>query len=218
MKELPKFISVHLPKCCGTTFLEMLKLVYGDKLLHQTSMKRHPEAENHHVIHGHFPITLYQDLDRPAITFVRDPVERVISQYYYWLSIPDMANPECKAMCDEKWTIEQFAERTEANLQTRLAGTDINQYAFVGICEVFDRDIERLEKKLGITFPRIERKNVSKFKFKVSNETREMIRELNDVDAEFYLDAKARCIGWWLWYHEPTGVMLEKMSRRGGRL
>ena len=98
-----EIISIHIPKTAGTSFRNILKAVYSKEQVvridislpsEKTSFPStsHPPPKHLprgcRVIHGHFR---YRDLaefyklnsDIPIITWVRDPVERVISNYYY---------------------------------------------------------------------------------------------------------------------------------------
>ncbi len=100
-------ISVHIPKTAGTSFGlalkdsfgERLKLKYGDRLFNMPVFERNKNAllaaiENTETtyinvdcIHGHFlpsQFLLLNELEPLTfITWMRNPVERIISDYYH---------------------------------------------------------------------------------------------------------------------------------------
>lgn len=184
---LPKFLSIHIPKAAGTTFLEMLKMVYGADVYHHKGNIKPENYEDFSVIHGHFDINFYGDLakKRPVITFIRDPAERVVSHYYYWRKHPDGNSPECKRMYAEGWTLEQFVERSKKNVMSGLLGPDLSRIDFIGRMEQFDEHLAILEQFLDVTFPRIARQNVGD-KREISLELRDKIYQLNPEDFEIW--------------------------------
>lgn len=68
-QKLPKLMFVHVPKTGGGTFRILLFSKYADKA-------------KSHIVGGHNRFDMYTDL--PRVTWTRDPVERVISHYYFW--------------------------------------------------------------------------------------------------------------------------------------
>ena len=48
--------------------------------------------------------------DRELITWVRHPVERVVSNYYHFLRTPDMRDDCCRALYEGKLSLSQFAD------------------------------------------------------------------------------------------------------------
>lgn len=97
-----ELVSIHIPKTAGTSFRNILKQMYGEQQVIriditlpsektpfssvQPSTERLPDEVR--IIHGHFRFpdiaALYHlDPDVPVITWLRDPVERVISNYFY---------------------------------------------------------------------------------------------------------------------------------------
>ena len=92
-------ISLHIPKTAGTSFRNILKSVYGENQVVRFDISRmgvvrmnenvyqKSKLPNVKVIHGHFT---FQDLSGSftlpetykLITWMRDPVKRVISNYY----------------------------------------------------------------------------------------------------------------------------------------
>src|SRR5437762_9155277 len=99
-KSHPELISLHIPKTGGTSFRNILKSVYGDDQvvnfeIETNGVIRLNEIPFHKkylpdvkVIHGHFVYeTFFNSFKLPEgykiITWVRDPVKRVISNFYY---------------------------------------------------------------------------------------------------------------------------------------
>lgn len=89
-------ISIHLRKTGGSTFRSILEKVYGDRYLHIVHTHtlngvwetiKGLDFSNIDIIHGHFPYGLHRFLPRNVeckyITFVRNPVERLMSEYNY---------------------------------------------------------------------------------------------------------------------------------------
>jgi len=93
------FVFAHVPKAAGTSVIDMIKRNCGHRLLHMPHhfwegpisserighyLERNQEVD---VVAGHrFNFDLpwdHPDFDITAISFIREPVSRVLSQYYY---------------------------------------------------------------------------------------------------------------------------------------
>jgi hypothetical protein len=178
----------------------ILKELYGDKLLHQVGNNRHPQAENFSVIHGHYDINFYGDLSRqrPCITFVRHPVERVLSHYYYWLVQPDRKNPECSRMIKENWNLEKFVNEVRPNIMASLMGPDLSRFEFIGIKEIFSISLARFQIQFGLeNIPIVKNQKVGLGKKYANDSVKQLIIDKNDQDLQIYKTAWDQNIEWW---------------------
>ena len=92
-----EIISVHIDKTAGMLFCDVLKQVYGLSQVHviwkgQANYKfedklNEPIPPETRVIHGAFPVSHYEGrfIDAKRIVWVRHPIERLISYYFYIL-------------------------------------------------------------------------------------------------------------------------------------
>jgi hypothetical protein len=201
-------VSVHIPKCAGTSFRHILQEQYGDELwLNYGSIFVRSQARAELIpsgtacVHGHFFADAFDDVaaDRQLITWVRHPVERVVSNYYHFQRSPDMRDDCCREMFERKLSLTQFAGldwmRNEATRY--LAGKKIDDFAFVGIAERFTESLHLLGAKLGwsdAVAPRRDNINPNRRypHYQLSRDDFELIRELNAVDMALYEDATAR--------------------------
>jgi hypothetical protein len=141
-------ISVHIPKCAGTSFRHILQGLYDDRLwlnYGAAFVRGHARAglvpPGTECIHGHFFADTFDDLfpDRQLITWLRHPVERVVSNYHHFLRSPDVRDDCCRAVHEQQLTLREFAELDwMRNMATRyFAGRVLDDFAFVGIAERF---------------------------------------------------------------------------------
>ena len=157
-----ELISIHIPKTGGRSFHEVLKQVFGTSL-DQRYEKQHffPKGGNHHKlsnklpkgirgIHGHLSISQLKyiiDKDHPkVITWVRNPVDRVISNYYYFMKrIRDGDTPE-KQLDKINYTLLEYAGQPKRrNRMTEiLKGLALEDFFFIGIMEQFEQDLRIL--------------------------------------------------------------------------
>jgi len=157
-------ISVHIPKCAGTSFRHILHAVHGDRLWTNcggifTRAQAQAELIPPHTacIHGHFLADAFDDIvpRRQLVTWVRHPVERVVSNYYHFLRSPDMRDDCCRRLFKERLSLRQFAEldwmRNEATRY--LAGKSPDEFAFVGIAEKFGESLAVFAKTFGWSLP-----------------------------------------------------------------
>jgi len=209
-----ELVSIHIPKTAGTSFRNVLKGVYGKKSVirfdirsggkkievEQKQLKGSKLADNIRVIHGHFR---YRDLVElveidesiPVVTWMRDPVERVISNYYYLAEILSKELQEEKKglniLAKMQRSLIEYA-RTEISrnrMYKFLDGMAVDKFKFVGIQEHYEEDLEDLMQALGVeSFPHYH-VNVTTKKHDVSEETIEEIKALNDLDMALYQEA-----------------------------
>lgn len=208
-------VSVHVPKTAGTSFRAILQQVYGDDNvvrldypleLERIKIDRKVWEENQlplgvRVIHGHFNAQrLKQRVEIPEsarmITWLRHPVDRVISDYFYLQSrlqhFLEQGGHNTTILKKMQRSLFEFASaEVNQNVQSRwLAGTPLSEFTFVGIQEFYDTEVASLSRALGWTKePNIPQHNITEDRPEVSEAERAQIAALNTKDMVLYEQA-----------------------------
>ncbi len=207
-----ELVSVHIPKTAGTSFRNTLKKIYGEKEVIRLdisagtkAVKLNEKPYEHgvlpdyvRVVHGHFHIkdlySCFPELEPvPVITWLRHPVKRTISNYYYLLQQTENALETAKinmgAFKHLRRSLEEYASQpANKNRMSRiLEGKKIDDFLFVGLVEEYEKDLELLGKILNWkTVPHIVN-NVTSRKQEVNRqEILDLILEYNKQDVELY--------------------------------
>jgi len=203
-----EIISLHILKTGGTSFLEVLKDQYGEKSVYRYTeraswykrIKRkivlNTLSSKTRVLHGHFVYRHVEHLVRKhqpkIVVWFRDPVERVISRYYFLMNRVE-ENPLHPKVHMRDYSLLEFARlESQRNVQHKyIDGLDLNDLFFFGFLETFNDDLQVLAERLQWKPLKPHHKNdnenyKSRFKDSISAETRIEIRELNPLDVELY--------------------------------
>ncbi len=153
-----RLLAVHFPKASGSSLQVQFAQYFGDRLLLDYS--HDPITESAHetadfptdkqMVFGHFRARRYATADAFRLTFLRHPVDNLISIYYYWLSVPEPSNAIHARFLRERPTIFEFARF--AGIQTLMSesyfgGFDMGRFDFN---ENRDADIARLSAAIGL--------------------------------------------------------------------
>ena len=119
----PVLVFTHFPKTGGTTLHEILiEKFYQRKVFrfddtrdYETFLEMsYEERDEFDYIRGHIPPCMHDFISRPCryIVLLREPLERVISEYYFMLTSPE--HPRHEEYNREKVTLEKhLVERIE---------------------------------------------------------------------------------------------------------
>ncbi|MGH7197863.1 MAG: sulfotransferase family 2 domain-containing protein [Candidatus Omnitrophota bacterium] len=210
-----ELISLHIPKTAGTSFRNILKSVYGEKAIVRVDIPLEGERASHEkavqgperlpketrVLHGHFrakDLACHYRLGAgtPVITWMRDPVERVLSNFFYLQKILRGIVQEEKKNVNllnkmEKTLLEYArAEIARNRMAKLLEGTRLGDLLFVGVREHFSEDLADLARVLGWkTFPEFRHNDSEEQRPPVDAALRDEIRRLNEGDAALYEEA-----------------------------
>lgn len=152
-------VSVHIPKCAGTSFRHALRQIHGSGLWlnYGDDFRREAVPPGTTCIHGHFAADAYDGIipGRKLITIVRHPVERVVSNYHHFLRIPDLRNQASVRLHAENLTLLQFArmESVRNEIVRYTAGKTPADFAWIGLAERYPESLVLLRKKFGISAP-----------------------------------------------------------------
>ena len=223
-------IFLHIPKTAGTTLNQILDREYKNKYSFYIEIERKKLFEEFqsdltnkdiNLLRGHFEFGIHLIVKSPAyyLTFLRNPVDRVISEYYYILSKSN--HPYHAKLKNEKVNLDEFVKLYNHinNLQVKkISGTNFSQhfdnieltlyeesiletakrnlenyFPVVGLTEHFDESLLLLRKEFGWDWPYYEKKNVTvkpkKFE-EIPLSIIEIIKEKNQLDIELYEYAK----------------------------
>ncbi len=232
-KNKPKettLLFLHIPKCAGTTLTEeILVKRYPSKaiivfyelgttaLIDRLKAMSKREQRMVKCIAGHFAYGIhkfYQARPCSYITVLREPIDRVVSHYFYVLRRTD--HYLHKEVTEKGISLKQYVESglsTELdNGQTRIlagigqgapfgksseamlekAREHLNHCEVVGITEEFEGFLELLGHKMGWKISGIADKNVTKDRVKLHNldeDTLNVIKHYNRFDQELYQHA-----------------------------
>ncbi|MCF8238484.1 MAG: sulfotransferase family 2 domain-containing protein [Saprospiraceae bacterium] len=199
-----ELISIHIPKTAGTSFYAILQDIYGKS--HSIEVKREQARANagkfqrfllpeHLVLHGHFHFEEVRNLFDPSrvrlVTWLREPVNRVISNYYFFnRKVNEDPNHSEWHRRDEPLEVYAHYEENRNRMTKFLDGIALEDLFFFGIQEHFEEDVALLRKKMGWPDVQIRSENTnqayqSQFP-PVSADLKEQIRAWNVSDVQLY--------------------------------
>ncbi len=116
------------------------------------------------VVHGHFHPSRYAHIaDAQFVTFLRHPVENLISIYRYWRTLPRNGNPLHEYFLAHNLGILEAARLPLLRYlisRTYFGGFDMDRFSFIGTMEHYSADVRRLSKIIGRPLPEM-RQNVT---------------------------------------------------------
>ncbi len=205
-----KFIFVHVPRTSGTSVLHLINratdgYIYQDKnmgVLDGTPLigtidYKHLSRKDFLGLSGHFHHTKYDFTGVPKITWMRDPVDRVVSQWRITrmkILTPRSGEVHKKTLREKLSPVDFSALDEVTNLMTQYLES-VDNFDFIGFAESWDEDIKLLFKKfdLGAVPPNPEKVNATpirrRFRYNISDKEREEIGRINNLDCELYKEA-----------------------------
>ncbi|WNZ57242.1 sulfotransferase family 2 domain-containing protein [Microbulbifer sp. MKSA007] len=206
---MKSIIFVHIPKTAGTSFRKGADTYFGKNKICRDygrgSALTSPLVEKwtsggvdswgfyqdfdrrgYKFLTGHFHASKYIDIFGVGrmVTFLRDPVDRIISEYNHkiWKQ-------------NYKGSFEDFyRSRENINRQLRLVGQeDWSQFGFIGFVDSYEDSLFLLNQKFDIKLP-VLRQNVAVNEAvhsrKLTSEQISELHELNAKEYEFYTLAR----------------------------
>lgn len=210
-------VFLHIPKTGGTTLTKLIKQIYNKSFIWHHSegdFRTLPpeEREHYRIIVGHtnLDMNLHRYLPQPCayVTLLRDPIERILSLYYYisespWHALHEFIRSKSLKDCVE--SVGGFANEQTRALSSNASLSDFRGYkrelvenakenileklTVVGITEEYDRFIDQLNKTFGWDIQCYTKKAVTKSRPRrneIPNETVSAIKKYNQMDIELY--------------------------------
>jgi Sulfotransferase family len=209
-------IFIHIPKTAGSTLRPIMDRNYPRRAIYKLdflprdldAFLKLPEEPRSRVrlLQGHFPFGLHEHLSVPCdyVTVLRDPVNRLISMYYWIHGNEDhVLNTLVRSMSLKDFAASGF--EITANHQTSLisgrpANTDPQalsvakknlqrEIAVFGLNERFDESLLLFKRRLGWKHVFYSRRNVTKSRphsSEVPAAVLDVIQKHNSLDLELY--------------------------------
>lgn len=155
-----EIVFVHIPKTAGTAFRQLLERVYqpawetlfddadGRELdRFQREVGRPPR-----VLTGHLPARalLPRAAGARSIVWLREPVRRLISQYFYWKGLPPQEDPRQRELRSGEASLVDYVDTySNSYVDYWLRGYDLEDFDFVGIVERAQEDVAEMGRLFG---------------------------------------------------------------------
>lgn len=229
MPSVKTLIFLHIMKTAGTTLERILKREYGESKairfdpkflscdVEEFSFLPKEERSRIKAIMGHFCFSLHKQLpgDYKYITILRDPVDRIMSEYFYILTQAD--HWFFQEMTSKHMSLSDFVRcgmyQSLDNAQTKYLSSMMDipygkysseaveiakdnlqkHFSMVGLTERFDESVILMKRMFHWRMPYYVRENVTKdrpTKETLSPEEYSTILEVARMDIELYETVK----------------------------
>jgi glycosyltransferase involved in cell wall biosynthesis/SAM-dependent methyltransferase len=203
-----RVISVHFPKAGGSSLHTQFAALIGDGLLldydHDpltacgSDRARFPDGKR--IVHGHFRADCYAGSPAYLMTFLREPVDNLISFYFYWLAEKTATHDVHARFLREQPSILEFANYPQIRRlmsETYFGDFDMERFDFIGFHESREADLARLAAILALPLVADvhENKTVASSQreaLRTDDETIERLERLLADDIAFYWRARLR--------------------------
>ncbi|MBX9974020.1 sulfotransferase family 2 domain-containing protein [Cytobacillus firmus] len=215
-------IFMHIPKTGGMTLKRIIKRQYPDiNILKDitdgktSEFKKIVSEKEIQFVFGHLSFGLHMHTSKPCtyVTMMREPIDRVISMYYYVIGKKD--HPLHGIVKD--LLIEEFIDHPDLkvhtnNMQTKrvlgknsLSPSDLEQakqnlqehFSVIGITEMFDDSVALMKQKFNWNDISYVRKNQTKKRLSKEEIDPIIINKIkanNELDIQLYNWAKNRLV------------------------
>jgi hypothetical protein len=219
-----KIIFIHIPKTGGSTLQGVINRQYrksqivnllNDRQAPKVVKMSPSEVEKIKVFKGHIAFGYHNNFPDPSnvtyITMLRDPIKRIISNYYFILSLEE--HPLHEVVVNENISLKDYVSSgiiaNAENAQVRLLSNNIyvphgectremleqakqnidTSFAVAGLNEMFDETVLLLQDEFGWKWPVYSRQNVTGHGIKpldLDSETLAVVEQYNALDIELY--------------------------------
>jgi len=224
------YFFIHIPKTAGSSFRSMLYKQFPQGVIYPNlkDIKANKGSYPHRkpaiealeserkiqFLMGHYPFAISKKFPKPpkCIVFLRDPVERAISNLYHlqhnnphFKNVPartiiegatsQINNIHVRFMGDWRFRpYKLFTAETEFGAKALIqAKKNLDTCAFIGFAEHFEESIAALQQKFNWKLGRTLKKNKTKKRREpISDDLYEKLVELNQLDIELYQYAKEK--------------------------
>lgn len=214
-----ELISIHIPKTGGRSVRRVLKKVYGDSLYLRHEEKDYanrgrsaqplePDFPDHiRALHVHLGVSqlmpVIEAYNPKVITWLRDPVERVISNYFFLMKRADEKIAKGRQLDNAGISLMEYVRhpRKDNKIAKFLEGMELKDFYFIGLLEKLEEDVAELSKMMGWkkkvrtfhTNDNTDYKNNNELPTRyheITNSMRQEIAEINREDVELYEEVK----------------------------
>lgn len=157
---MERIVSVHFPKAAGSSLQVQFMKLLGDKVvldydhdpLTPAGMQTADFPDRKTLVMGHFRAQRYASADAFWMTFIRHPVDNLISIYFFWKAFPETHGVHAQFLRERPSILEFAMYPGLQNLisETYFGGFDMNRFDFIGFYENRETDIPRLAKALDV--------------------------------------------------------------------
>ena len=214
---------LHKPKTAGSSLRALLTRIYPAEQLFLAAgladiarfiIKRQSEVNGYRLIGGHFPFGFHQPHIQQFryFTFLREPIDRVASFYYYTSRSPqesDYLTIRNQQLSLSDYVCGLYNKENDNGMVRKISGVgtklpygqcttalldqakeNINQhFAFIGFQEQFDQDVKKLCETFQWPYSQPEKTNVTQNRPAVSalsQSTVDTLSENNQYDLALY--------------------------------
>jgi len=208
--EKKLIIFMHIPKTGGTTLNKIFKRSYTENEIYDhvplEAMSKHfsqlkeDDKKGIKAISGHHFYGIHDLFSKPYtyFTMMRNPIERVISLYYFLKTYPGYYEENMRNMSFEEYIdwdpqarngqIHQICGQN-SQLSLEKAKENLKVFEVVGITEMFNESLLLLKNKFKWANIEYVKENVTKSRPRIGEVSTEIIKKIeknNELDIELF--------------------------------